>query len=453
MLAAYGAPLAAAESAPRADVARSLWGFASDARGAEAFDLLELLATPLGARAITDALAAAGRSPAPDLPCEDLAAWLLTRRARSARLEPVLERALHRFARFVPPSPPLELVGVASRRSADPALAIPALAAFLGEGFVDAWQASGEDGRVHLAVLRRAPVRAAVILDRRSRLVRRRLRRDLACDVLRLEPGGARLVVRTDEPSLEWGYARVLGRVLFGDEGHFDSAVAYTLKSIVALGSAGLAAARPPGVSRVRVIDLTWDDGEGTAHHLHGSDTLAAFERRGGASGGYVTSALFRFDLAGVERPVDVAVRLPDRAEYRSALHEPVVRAALESLGALAPGRVQDDSFTLAPWVHAEWRWRRILGDACFGRLVARKILVRTESRMVGAPQMGKYGWSYVSFDLKSEPGKKYAVAMDPALPSRDLDPEELRMWRLDLPALQRALAGDLACEPAPADA
>jgi hypothetical protein len=158
-------------------------------------------------------------------------------------------------------------------------------------------------------------------------------------------------------------------------------------------------------------------------------------------------------DVASAERSIDVRVCLPHHAEYLSSVHEPVARAALASLGVMDPGRVADDSYSMAPWVHAEWRWRRVLGDALFEQLRDAHLLVPARTRMVGGPELGKYGWSYVSFDLKSEPGTKYAVAMDPALPSRDLDEDELRMWRLDLDAVKRALAGQLGTEAAPPDA
>jgi hypothetical protein len=68
---------------------------------------------------------------------------------------------------------------------------------------------------------------------------------------------------------------------------------------------------------------------------------------------------------------------------------------------------------------------------------------------MVGSPEVGKYGFSYISFNVKSD-GGKYAVPLDPALPARDLDPDETRMWRLDLDAVRRTLAADLQTEPAP---
>src|ERR1700677_2377917 len=42
---------------------------------------------------------------------------------------------------------------------------------------------------------------------------------------------------------------------------------------------------------------------------------------------------------------------------------------------------------------------------------------------------------------------------MDPALRSRDLEADELRMWSLDPAAVARALAGGLRTEPAEPDA
>ena len=280
----------------------------------------------------------------------------------------------------------------------------------------------------------------------------RRARRDRSIDVVRIDVSEGRILVCTDDPSLERVYARAAGKALFNAPTFFGDSPSYSLKALVALGSEGLAARRWPGVLRVRIVDITWDDGAGVTHTAHGSDALAAFEKLGGASGGYVTAVVFRIDAPSVARPIDVAIRLPHRAQYRTPRYERLARAALEPLGVFAPGTLADDAYTLAPWIHAEWRWRKVLGDPLFERMCAAGILVPAKTRMVGGPEIGKYGWSYVSFDLRSEPGKKYAVAMDPALRSRDLEADEQRMWSLDLAAVARALARNLGAEPAEPD-
>ncbi len=438
------------------DLARALWGVPASPDFSDAIDLLDLLSSPTGAPTPPRA----ARRPLPlRLPPADLAAVLLTLHASDpAAFEPLLERTLHTFARVVPRHLPLELVARAPRAAADPALLVRALESILGpRRFVAAWYATDDaTGSLHVAVVRRARAHAAVGPARGAALVpARRLRRDFTVDTIRVDVPDGRVILRCDpdDPSLESAYAAAVATSLFGDPSYFADTPAYTFKTVVLLGSEGLAAKRPPGVSRMRVVDITWDDGEGSTLNAHGSDALAAFERRGGAGGGYVTGAMYRIDAPVSSHPIDVAIRLPDRAFYRSARHERLARAALASVGSLAPGAVADDSFTLAPWIHAEWRWRKLLGDALFDSMVAAKLLVRVKTRMVGDPAMGKYGWSYVAFDLRSEPGKQYAVAMDPRLPSRDLEGDERRMWRLDPAAVGRALARDLGAEPAPPDA
>jgi hypothetical protein len=443
--------LTVALAASPLDLARTLWGFPASPALADAFDLLDLLSTDAGLTAITHASRAASLRLPLRLPPADLAAVLLTRRATDPAYEGVLERALHAFARIVPHSAPLELVAGAPRAlAASPDLFTRAVRDLLTpKRFVALFHGTDDHGSLHIAIVRRARARAASVA------ATRRVRRDDIVDTLRIDVPDGRLILRCDDPTLESAYATAAGAALFSDPTFFTSAdaPAYTLKPIVLLGSAALAAARPAGISRVRVVDITWDDGEGTTHSAHGSDALAAFEKHGGAAGGYVTSAMFRLDVPGVSRPIDVAIRLPDRAEYRTARHERLARAALASLGVFAPGSVADDSFTLAPWIHAEWRWRKVLGDALFEKMRDAKALVRAKTRMVSGPAMGKYGFSYVSFDLRSDPKKKYAVAMDPALPSRDLDADELRMWRLDPAVVARALALDLQTDPAPPNA
>jgi hypothetical protein len=379
-------------------------------------------------------------------PPEDLASVLLTRRARDASFEAVVERALHAFARIVPRACALELVAREPRRARDPAAGVEALKEILGPRFREGWHAEDEEGNVHVAVIRDGRARASLGLQRR------RVRRDLRIDTIRIDVADGRIIVRTDEPRLERPYADAIGLALFGDAAFFTDAPAYTFKPVVQLGSEALASRRPPGIGRLRVVDFVWDDGEGSTLTAHGSDALAAYEKRGGQSGGYVTGGMYRLDAIEVPRPLDVAIRLPHRAHYRSARHERLARAALKKVGAFAPGSIADDVHTLAPWLHAEWRWRRVLGDALFLLFCERGILVPATTRMVGSAETGRYGWNYVSFDLKCEPGKKYAVAMDPALRSRDLDPAELRMWRLDLDAVKRALAFELTTEPAEPD-
>jgi hypothetical protein len=451
-LAAHSVPLPPDSlSAPPLDFARALWGIPATDAFADAIDLLDLLASDEGAAAIRDATRAAGRKLPRKLSSADLAAVLLTRAAQGRDYEGVLERALHAFARIVPRAFAFERVAKVPRAAGDAATFERAIADLLGDDLVAVWHAVDPAGSVHVAVVRRGPARAMPAGPRAYPL--RVVRRDKEVDLLRIDVPEGRFIVRTDDPSLESAYATAAGSALFGDPSFFSDSPSYSLKAVVALGSEALAARRLPGVLRLRIVDITWDDGAGVTHTAHGSDALAAFETLGGAAGGYVTGAMFRLDAPNVTRPIDVAIRLPDRAHYRTPRHERLARAALAPLGVFAPGSVADDSFTLAPWIHAEWRWRKVLGDDRFERMCAARLLVRAKTRMVGGAEIGKYGWSYVSFDLRSEAGKKYAVAMDPALRSRDLEEDELRMWRLDPAAVARALAHDLGTEPAEQDA
>jgi hypothetical protein len=438
------------------DLARTFWGVPASPSLTETADLLDLLSTPEGATAIADASRAARRPLPLRLAPADLAAVLLTRHATDPALyAPVLARALLPFARIVPTVLPLELVARAPRAAADPSLLTRALETLLTpRRFLAAFHATDDaTASIHIAILRRASARAALAPANESRI----LRRDVVVDTLRIDVPDGRVVIHCDPDDdrarLETAYAAAVATSLFNDPSFFADAPAYTCKPVVLLGSEGLAARRPPGVSRIRVVDITWDDGEGTTHNAHGSDALAAFERLGGARGGYVREMTYRLDAPVSPHPVDVTVHLPDRALYRSARHERLAREALASIGSLTPGAVADDSYTLAPWIHAEWRWRKVLGDALFERMAAAKVLVRVKTRMVGDPAMGKYGWSYVAFDLRTEPGKQYAVAMDRRLPSRDLEGDHRRMWRLDPAAVGRALARELGTDPAPPDA
>ena len=446
------------------DVARFLFGVRGHEDFADAVDTLDLLACPLGLGELLTAADHLKVTLPRHLPPGDLAALVLARRARDPSLEPLVERALTRFLHLGPSSPASpyayarELVAREGRRAAGCALGSPAIRELLGPRCIDVLTGEDDDGNFHYAVLRRAPARAALSLTPTrvpTPAVRRALRRDVAVDTSRGDVEGGRIVIRTDDPALERHYADALGVALFGDAAFFTDAAAYTLKSVVALGSDALEKARPPGVSRMRLIYIAWDDGKGTAYSAHGSNALASYEASGGAGEGYVTAAIFRMDPSDGGRPFDVAIELPDRAAYRSARRERLARSAIGTLGVFAPGATPDDAFTLAPWTHAEWRFRRVLGDAAFERLRERGILVPVQTRMLAAvtPEGGKYGWSYISFGLKSEPGKRYAVARNPALRSRDVGGDDVRMCRLDVDALTLAHRADFGAEAPAGDA
>ncbi len=433
-------------TAPARDFARAVWGLRADARFAEAVDVLGLLACDVGCAAIVTAAREEKRRLPRGLSSADLAAVLLTRRAGDASWEPVLEEALLQFARLVPDDLAFERVGREERACADPAGCAGAVRAALGDRFVDAWHGVDDDGVIHVAVLRREETRTAVVA--RPAGATRVVRRDIACDVVRIDVPEARFIARTSDPARVPAYAAAFGRALYGDAAFFGDAPAFTSRPLSQLGSAKLAKLQSPGVTRVRAVDLVWDDGKGTTHAAHGSDALAAYEERGGASGGYILSAMLRIDSPGSARPTDVAIQLPNRAAFREPRHERLARAALHAIGLDAPGTSPDDAFTLAPFLHAEWRWRRVLGDTVFERLRDRGLLVAAKgARMIAGRPEEKLGWSYVSFDLRSRPGTRYAVARDPSMPSRLVRDDERAMWALDLAAVARAHATDLRVE------
>ena len=448
LLDAYGVKLAVdPRAAPLGDLGRALWGIRADARFAEAVDVIGVLACDVGHAAIVTAARQEKRKLPVQLAAADLAAELLTRRARDESWEPVLEKALLKFARLVPDALAFERKGRDGRAASDPSGCTAILRSRMGATIDDAWHGVDDDGVIHVAILRREGKRTAGAA--RTKGPARVVRRDLVADVVRVDVPEARCVARTDNPARARKYASALGLALYGDDGFFHDAPTFTHSPLTRLGSAKLARVQAPGITRVRAVYVAWDDGKGVTHEAHGSDALLAYEECGGASGGYILATMLRMDAPASPRPIDVAIRLPSRVAFREGRHERLARGALRVLGLDAPGTTADDAFTLAPWIHAEWRWRRVLGDAVFERLRAACILVPAKARMVAGRAEEKLGWSYVEFELRSRPGTRYAVARDPSLPSRVVSEDERAMWTLDRAKLADVHASELRVEGA----
>ena len=170
----------------------------------------------------------------------------------------------------MPRSFAFELVAKKPHEANEPAHFERAIAELLKDDLVDVWHALDERGSVHVAVVRRGRARAS--FDGVDPSVARRMRRDRSGDLVRIDVAEGRILIRTDEPSLERAYARAAGSALFDDEAFFGDSPSYSLKALVALGHEALAALRLPGVLRARLVDITWDDGAGVTHTAHGSD-------------------------------------------------------------------------------------------------------------------------------------------------------------------------------------
>jgi hypothetical protein len=451
LLRAYGVTLAMdPRTAPLRELLRALWGVRADARFAEAVDVLGVLACDVGHAAIVTAARQEKRKLPTELDPADLAAELLTRRAHDESWEPVLEMALLKFTRLAPDAVAFERRGRDGRAAGDASGCAEVIRSQLGGEVVDAWHGVDDDGVIHVAVLRREGRRSAAVACATG--AARVVRRSLVADVVRVDVPEARCVARTNDEDRARAYASALGDALYGDARFFSDAPTFTLGPLTRLGSARLARVQVPGISRVRVVEIVWDNGKGATFYTQGSDALFAYETSGGASGGYILSAMLRMDSPASPRPIDVVIHLANRAAFREPRLERLARAALHALGLDAPGTAPDDAFSLAPWIHAEWRWRRLLGDAAFERLCAQGILVPAKARMVAGRPEEKLGWVYVEFPLKSRPGTRYAVARDPSLPSRVVAEGDQRMWTLDRAALAELHARELGAESGSAE-
>jgi hypothetical protein len=387
-------------------LARALWARPLPWVVADALDDLARLATPLG----RDALLEAARDTR--TPCDgweerspaDVAARLLEDRIGNHRC---LVRAHMRLGRMLPDRPTYELRGAAPRKVPSTAALAGALERVAGAGS-EAWVSEDDEGTIHAVVIYPAPAERAWSPGRGGALVR-----PARADAFRFLVSDARLQVTTARPQRLDAYAAAWGSALYGEPREprfFLAAPSLTLKPLQGLGSKGLAgAALPPDVTRARVIACQLDTGEAERLEARGPGALAKLAPHLRA-GGYLTRATIRFDVFGEIRPIDAVVELPHRLEIgpggaaaagtRAAR---VVRAALGRLGLLSPGAIADDVTTLLPLVHAEWRWRAIVGDdglAAMRQASLFDVVAAEKTRRAAVEAMRRAGRSAVAFAL-----------------------------------------------------
>ena len=411
----------------------------------DAADILDELAI-LGTTAGRDALVEAARDLR--IACDwleeapmDLAARLLAERARGALHDRVIERAHVRLGRTLPDRMAYELVGREARVVKSTSVLENGLRE-LSPDVSDVWLARDDDVIV-AAVLHAMPVEVEVEHGER------RARRVLRATIIRYEIATARLTVTPARPQMLDAIAAEVGRALFHDEAWFEARPAFTLKPLQILGARGLAKATlPASVKRARVIACTLDTGRGHRREARGPDALAEIEADL-RSGGYLTKATLRFDIDGSKRPVDVVIELPGKIGMRARRFEREARAAMCAIGIMEPGALADDVVTLAPWVHAEWRWSDVLGAEAFARMTSDGSIVRVEgkhTRRVASAAWRALGRSYVTFPLDDERdrGASYAVAEDWAVPSTTVRDDQLVMWKLDIGGVAARMRDDL---------
>ena len=451
LLATAAAPrplLALARRSPRSlPLARAFFAAPVPDPVGDRLDLVARLATPAGKRALLDGAAAVGLPLDAALSPADLAAHVLTPPAL-----PIVRRALLALAELSEPVFAYEHVALSPRRARPAAEAESELRAPLRarSGWSDVWIVEDDpSGRVHVALLSDDDPEVAVDVDPAAG-PQPRSRAPLRYDRIDLDVPAGRVAIRTLHPHDVRPLLEAIGRAFFGDPGFFSDRPAFTSRPLEALGSAGLAAAPLPApITRVRVIACTRELlGKGRQRST-GPSALALVESAN-VAGGYLPEVTLRFDIAGDETPVDVAIGLPSRFACSAPKWEPLVREALATLGMLTPGALADDAWSLFPFRHPGWRLRGALGSAAVDALIARKALRRVLSRNVTTEEVRAQGSNLLTFAVPGEPGVSYAVSSDPSVPPRDVTERDREVLALDLARFAAIRTEELRLEGEP---
>ena len=366
----------------------------------------------------------------------DVAAGLAIERATTKgrarrRADTIANLALLRMERELPERPTYELVARAPV-AADSSVA-GVLARSFRERMVDLWSQVDPDGSLRIALFLRLPAIARLALDRHGK-VSARTDENIAVDLLRVSADGTRFAIRAATPELLPRYAEALGLSL---------RPSFTLKPLHDLVAADLARLTlPRSVSVVTLVATRRRTPDDVRLETRARDVLATGGLLDPARVGYVDRATLRIILG--DRTADVFLQLPHRIEISDLTCELDVRAVLTALGLFDPGALPDDARSLAPYVHPDWRWRGVAGDAGFLMLVRGKLLLRVEVRHVATEALRMHGTSYVVRAVPGAKNREYALAEDRAYGARLVDPEERVAWRLDLDALASAMRADL---------
>lgn len=441
LFAQFGWPQGLAKSASHRAVARFLFGGVVSDALADALEEIARLSSDDGRRALFEAARATSTNTTKWPVAEGGAAiaahvvGLGATRDRAA--ERVLRRAHIRLNRLYAPRMSYDLAasGPARDTTRDAAIA-KGVGAAAGGDLDDVWHARGDDGRLHVAVLYYAPAVAEVVDGALTRL------RALRSDVLCIDFDARRVSLTTATPEWLSAYGEAVGRIAWGDARALLSRPSITFKPPQERGSRAVTEAKlPPGVRSIAVTAWLRDSGDGTRTEVRGDDdALAAAGDSVLVSGGYFRRLNVRVGIDGAPYPVDVVMQLPNLVRFSDARWERPARAAVASLGLFAPGALPDDAWTLSPFIHPEWRWRIVLGDAAVDLLVKKKMLTRVATKKVASAEYRTLAWSVSTHDVPGEPAVKYAVTEDRSVDARDV-PEEARiMLRLDVDAVARAM-------------
>jgi hypothetical protein len=448
IFAKLGAPSALGKASAPWKIARALFTGELAHATKDAFATIARFSHDAGRDAILEAADVVGYAVHPLAVKEgpaDLAASLVLDRDEAASLA-VLRRATIRIDRLHVPVPSYDLAGVprafAARFDLEAKLRLE-----LGEDLRDAWSVVDDDGCLHAVIFYDAPPSLALAWE--DGAVVRKAARSLRADIVRVDPNVGRFSLTTARPRHLVSLARAFGAALYADTGFFGLGPSMSFKKLLELGRAGFAElALPDGLESWDIVGCQWMKGDGSRHETRGPDALGALERNAHVAGGYFSRITMRITPRGSQTPVDVFMQLPHMLTVSDPRHEANAREAVFAIDGFRTGALADDAHTLAPWVHPEWRWREVVGDAAFEALLTKKLLVRVKTSAVASKDARTLARAVRVTQIPGERGTSYATPEDWSLPARDVRDDETEMWELTSDRVNDVMRAGLGLTP-----
>ncbi len=427
LFAAFGLPPKLSPRATHQAIARALFGGDLPTPLADVLEEIARLACEDGRRALVEAALSLGvdtRGWPIHEGVADLAAYVVLLAKKNDAAAKVVRRAHVRLNRLLSPSMSYELAAAFDAVDRDCAARLTqAVPRSLGD---DVWTATDEQGRLHLAILYRAPGEAAIVDG--ARVVTRPLR----ADWLRIDFDARRIFVVTTTPERLHAYGAIVGETAWGDSRAFGERPSITFKPIQERRAGALdAITLPPGVQKVTVTAWQLDAGDGSRHEVRANDALPTLETHVHIAGGYFSRLNVRVDIDAAPHPVDVVMQLPNIVRYSDMRWAAEARAGAEALGLFAPGQLPDDARTLAPYVHPEWRWVSVVGATAVSALVRASLLRPVKTSKLASKEHGALARSVTVHVVPGEPGARYALAEDRSTPARNVRDDDAVMLAL----------------------
>jgi hypothetical protein len=286
---------------------------------------------------------------------------------------------------------------------------------------------------VHFAVFVVAPRATSLVAGSGAGALAVHAARSIVVDLLVVAADGARVRVTTSAPELLPRYSAALG---------LSARPSFTLRPFHELPPPGLAYDKlPSGVRAAVVVGRRRRRPNGARTETRSFDVS---KEEGPMGEGYVDRVTLRVDLADADRPVDAFLELPWRFDISDRAYEAPIRALLHGAGVFAPGMLADDAWTLAPFVHGEWRWVSVLGKEHVDRMRQAGLLVKEKAPHATTEELRMLGSTYVVRDVPGEPGLAYALSEDPSVPARLVREEQRVAYRLVIEKLAEALRSAL---------